>query len=136
MADKEREKLKRFMEEYPEWFIAGLRARARIEERMMGEKNQVKREMTLNEIICNLPDDHQARGELARLYHLAQIGEPFVEEKEKQRRSERVQTASRVLEGMFARDHIAVGKKEMVAEVAVRYADALLARIDETEVKG
>lgn len=114
-------------------------------------------EMTLDELVGALPEDHRAVRELAKLRDAAKRDSsdgPLNEEEIKEpgtsierfppplvsRCSERVQVASRVLTGLIADMHRLrqddpqqdAGK---LADDALWYADALLARIDETEEK-
>jgi len=83
--------------------------------------------MTLDEVVGRLPNGHVARREFEILKRRV------LETSKKERRSERVQVASRVLAAMWESEvHL---HPTTVAKEAVEYADALLARIDETEEK-
>lgn len=83
------------------------------------------REMTLDEVVSKLPEDHRVRVELDRLRDEIDVAEAI------NLRAERVQVASRVLAAMEAR----IGHsdtQEYIIILSVARADALIARIDET----
>ena len=116
--------------------------------------NEPKREMTLDEVVGKLHPSHAARRELDQLRSAApvtiemsdnttEVGEA-IEDYTRRRRTQRIEVAGRVLAAIIGKafmpddphEHSAVMPDgEDVAHFAVDYADALLARIDETEPK-
>lgn len=132
-------------------YIRRTAARYRIDDRNGKETDEMEgeaREMTLDEMLSKLPEDHGARRELDRLrslvayvhVHDTLAGKAgLMLEIQARKRAQRVQVASRVLAALIEanekRDYDEQHTGTRMAEDAAHYAAALLARIDETEPK-